>query len=325
MRHYDVQLIGGDGPPRGKIAEMKTGEGKTLVAPCRCYLNALSGKGVHVVTVNDYLAKRDAEWMGQALSASWAWRGRHPQRTAGHAAPQAYAGRHHLRHQQRVRLRLPARQHEVLARSACQRGHHYAHRRRGRLDPDRRGAHAAHHQRPDERSGRLYNRHRRVIPFLQQESDYLSTRRPRSSPSPTSGIDKVEARSRFRTSTTRAHGGAAPRHQSLKAHTSSSGRDYVVEGGKVIIVDEFTGRLMHGRRWSDGLHQAVEAKEKLKIEQESQTYATITFQNLFRMYDKLAGMTGTADTEADGVRRDLQPRHHGHPDQPPIARIDTTT
>ena len=223
--------------------------------------------------------------------------------------------RHHLRHQQRVRLRLPARQHEVRARGDGAARPPLRHRRRGRLDPDRRGAHAADHLRPGRGVDRqvLPDRPHHPAPghgrgdrrgARQEDAPPATTwstrRRSRRALDRRGGREGREAASASGTSTTRTNMEILHHvNQALRAHTLyKRDVDYVVKDGEVIIVDEFTGRLMPGRRWSDGLHQAVEAKEGVKIERENQTLATITFQNYFRMYKKLAGMTGTADTEA---------------------------
>ena len=302
QRHYDVQLMGGAALHFGWVAEMKTGEGKTLVSTLPVYLNGLTGKGVHVITVNDYLARRDSEWMGEVLG----WLGLSiglilPD--GGDAALQARAVRvrHHLRHQQRVRLRLPARQH------GHQRGQQGAarpqlrHRRRGRLDPRRRGPHPAHHLGPPRRRGQalLQVRQHRPGPHA-ATSTTTSTRRSASSPPPRRASSKVEAALGVENLYDAVPQNLVHQFQAaLKAkELYKRDKDYIIQDGEVKIVDEFTGRILEGRRWSEGLHQAVEAKEGVKIKEENQTLATITLQNYFRMYDKLAGMTGTAVTEA---------------------------
>ena len=313
MRPFDVQLMGGMVLHQGKIAEMKTGEGKTLVATLPVYLNALEGKGVHVVTVNDYLAKRDAEWMGERLPPPGPERRHHPARPAGRRAQAGLRLRHHLRHQQRARLRLPARQHEVRPRVDGPARPPLRDRRRGGLDPDRRGADAADHLGALRGVGRQVLPHRPHHPPLErgEESedkdgvkhttgDFLIDEKAHTATLTEEGVAKVEKLLDIENlydmdNMELLHGV----NQGLRAHhLYKRDVEYLIKDGQVVIVDEFTGRMMPGRRWSDGLHQAVEAKEGVKIERENQTLATITFQNYFRMYDKLAGMTGTADTEA---------------------------
>ena len=301
MRHFDVQLIGGIVLHHGKIAEMKTGEGKTLVATLPAYLNALTGKGVHIVTVNDYLARRDAEWMGPIYKMLGLTVGvivhdlDDAQRRAAYGADITFGtnnefGFDYLRDNMKYDLK-----------DCVQRGHHFARRRRSGLDPDRRSAHAADHFRP----GRGI--HRQVLPRRQDHpqadpGDRLHARR-KDAHRDAHRRGRVEMRAPAEpraTSTIPANMDMIHHvYQGLRAHTLyENDVDYVVKDGEVVIVDEFTGRQMPGRRWSDGLHQAVEAKEGVKIERENQTLATITFQNYFRMYTKLSGMTGTAETEA---------------------------
>jgi preprotein translocase subunit SecA len=315
MRHFDVQLIGGIVLHRGQIAEMKTGEGKTLVATLPVYLNALEGKGVHVVTVNDYLARRDAEWMGKLYKFLGLSVGiivhdlDDDERRRSYAADVTYGtnnefGFDYLRDNMKFDLA-----------DCVQRGHNYA-------IVDEVDSILIDEARtpliisgPSEESTDKYYKIDRIIPRLQRgeviesktagepptyTGDYTVDEKHRTVALTEEGVAKVERLlgienlydlSQFET--------LHHVNQALKAHTLfHRDKDYVVKDGEVIIVDEFTGRLMPGRRWSDGLHQAVEAKEKVKIERENQTLATITFQNYFRMYKKLAGMTGTADTEA---------------------------
>ena len=300
MRHYDVQLIGGIVLHEGKIAEMKTGEGKTLVATSAVYLNALTGGGVHLVTVNDYLARRDAEWMGpiyEYLGLSFGII-QHDMpdadRKAAYAADVTYGtnnefGFDFLRDNMKYSLQ-----------DCVQRSHKYA-------IVDEVDSILIDEARtpliisgPSEESTDKYYRIDRLIPRLVREEDYKIDEKARTVVLGESGIEKSET-------FLNVDNLYDPRHmelvhhiqQALKAHTLfTRDKDYVVREGQVIIVDEFTGRLMPGRRYSDGLHQALEAKEGVKIERENQTLATITFQNYFRMYDKLAGMTGTAETES---------------------------
>ncbi len=300
MRHYDVQIIGGTVLHEGKIAEMKTGEGKTLVATLPVYLNALKGEGVHLVTVNDYLARRDAEWMGPlyrflGLSVTMIQHDMPDQdRRDAYTADITYGtnnefGFDYLRDNMKF-----------SAQECVRRGHRYA-------IVDEVDSILVDEARtpliisgPSEESTDKYTRIDRLIPRLIREEDFKVDEKARSVVLQETGIEKAE---KF----LGVENVYDPRnmalvhhiHQALKAHALFKRNvDYMVKDGQVIIVDEFTGRLMPGRRYSEGLHQALEAKEGVKIERENQTLATITFQNYFRMYDKLAGMTGTAETEA---------------------------
>jgi preprotein translocase subunit SecA len=301
MRHFDVQLIGGIVLHEGKIAEMKTGEGKTLVATLPVYLNALTGKGVHVVTVNDYLAKRDARWMSPiyhflGMSVGIIVHGlTDEERQAAYNADITYGtnnefGFDYLRDNMKYDI-----SHYV------QREPHYA-------IVDEVDSILIDEARtpliisgPSEESTGKYYTIDKIIPKLQKETDFTIDEKARTAILTEEGILKVErllgVPNLYDPSNIELVHHVL---QALKAHSLfKRDVDYVVKDGEVIIVDEFTGRLMPGRRWSDGLHQAVEAKESVKIESENQTLATITFQNYFRMYQKLAGMTGTADTEAE--------------------------
>ena len=301
QRHYDVQLVGGMVLHQGKIAEMKTGEGKTLVATLPSFLNALSGKGVHVVTVNDYLARRDAEWMGAVhrslgLSVGCIVHGlSDAERRSAYAADITYGqnnefGFDYLRDNMKPSLEL-----------FTQRGHHYA-------IVDEVDSILIDEARtpliisgPVDDDPEKFRRVDRVIPkLIENPEHYTLDEKARSVLLTEDGVIAVEK-------LLGVDNLYAPDHMetlhvvqnALRAHVIYKlDVDYVVKDGQVVIVDEFTGRLMEGRRWSDGLHQAVEAKERVQVQNESQTYATITFQNYFRMYEKLAGMTGTADTEA---------------------------
>ncbi len=300
MRPFDVQVIGGIVLHQGRIAEMKTGEGKTLVATMPVYLNALTGKGVHVVTVNDYLASRDSEWMGKVyrflgLEVGCIVHGLDDaQRKQAYGADVTYGtnnefGFDYLRDNMKFRL------DDVVQREL-----NYA-------IVDEVDSILIDEARtpliisgPAEKSTELYYRINRIIPHLQEEIHYTREEKSRTVALTEEGVAKAE-------NLLGVDNLYDPRnidilhhvHQALKAHTLfKKDVDYIVKGSKVIIVDEFTGRLMPGRRYSEGLHQALEAKENVKIENENQTLATVTFQNYFRMYDKLAGMTGTADTEA---------------------------
>ncbi|MCL4402124.1 MAG: preprotein translocase subunit SecA [Acidobacteria bacterium] len=314
MRHFDVQLIGGIVLHRGRIAEMKTGEGKTLVATLPSYLNALEGKGVHVVTVNDYLARRDAEWMGKIYKFLGMTVGNivhdldDDERQQNYACDITYGtnnefGFDYLRDNMKFRLE-----------DCTQRGHHFA-------IVDEVDSILIDEARtpliisgPSEESTDKYYKVNQIIPRLVRgeviegkepgekymTGDFTVEEKHRTVALTEEGVAKVERLLKIPNLYDPAN--IEFNHhvqQALKAHVLFlRDRDYVVKDGEVIIVDEFTGRLMPGRRWSDGLHQAVEAKEGVKVERENQTLATITFQNYFRMYKKLAGMTGTAETEA---------------------------
>ena len=300
MRHFDVQLIGGAVLHEGKISEMKTGEGKTLVATLPAYLNALTGKGVHIVTVNDYLARRDAEWMGPIYRMLGLSVGvivhdlDDVQRRAAYAADITYGtnnefGFDYLRDNMKYDLA-----------QCVQRGHHFA-------IVDEVDSILIDEARtpliisgPAEESTDKYYRIDKIIPKLILDIDYTLDEKHRTATLTEEGVAKCEQLLNLGNLYDPTHMDIIHHvYQGLRAHTLfTKDVDYVVKDGEVVIVDEFTGRQMPGRRWSDGLHQAVEAKEGVKIERENQTLATITFQNYFRMYKKLAGMTGTAETEA---------------------------
>jgi preprotein translocase subunit SecA len=300
MRHFDVQLIGGIVLHEGKIAEMKTGEGKTLVATLPVYLNSLVGKGVHVVTVNDYLARRDAEWMGPLYHALGLSVGI-------------------IQHDMDDVARRQAYNADVTYGTNNEFGFDYLrdNMKFGRAEFVQRALHYAIVDEvdsilideartpliisgPAEESTDKYYQLDRIIPRLQKDADYTIDEKMRSVALTDEGIAKAERLLAVENLYDPTH--LETLHhlsQALKAHTLfRKDVDYVVKEGEVIIVDEFTGRLMPGRRYSEGLHQALEAKEHLKVANENQTLASITFQNYFRMYSKLAGMTGTADTEA---------------------------
>jgi preprotein translocase subunit SecA len=314
MRHFDVQLIGGMVLHEGTIAEMKTGEGKTLVATLPVYLNALSGRGVHVVTVNDYLAKRDSEWMGKLYSFLGLTVGvivhdlDDAERRAAYAADVTYGtnnefGFDYLRDNMKFDLR-----------DCVQRMHNFA------IVDEVDSILIDEARTPliisgaSEESTDKYYKVNRIIPKLEKgeeidtqpgepkimTGDFVVDEKHRNVTVSDQGWEKVEKLLGIGNI-------ADPENWALKHHVETAVKahalykkdvEYVVKDGEVLIVDEFTGRLMPGRRWSDGLHQAIEAKENVKIERENQTLATITFQNYFRMYKKLAGMTGTAETEA---------------------------
>jgi preprotein translocase subunit SecA len=322
MRHYDVQLIGGSVLHSGKIAEMKTGEGKTLVATLPAYLNALEGKGVHVVTVNDYLARRDSEWMGRIYRFLGMTVGviqhelNDQQRQVAYGADITYGtnnefGFDYLRDNMKFDLA-----------SMVQRGHHFA-------IVDEVDSILIDEARtpliisgPAEQSTDLYYEVDKIIPRLKKgevhqgqvktedrdrleaSGDYVVDEKHKTVTLTEPGIARAEQMLSHRME---AGGLYDPANMPLLHHLNQALRahvhyrrdvEYMIKDGQVVIVDEFTGRLMPGRRWSDGLHQAVEAKENVKIERENQTLATITFQNYFRKYKKLSGMTGTAETEA---------------------------
>jgi len=314
MRHFDVQLIGGIVLHQGKISEMKTGEGKTLVATLPVYLNALGGDGVHVVTVNDYLAKRDSEWMGKLYRFLGLSVGvivhelDDDERREAYAADVTYStnnefGFDYLRDNMKFDLK-----------ECVQRGHNF-----GIVDEvdsiliDEARTPLIISGASDESTDK-YDKANRVVPHLikgeeiekppgepkEYTGDYVIDEKHKNSTITDQGWEKVERLLGIDNI-------ADPENWAMKHHVETAVKahamyrrdvEYVVKEGEVIIVDEFTGRLMPGRRWSDGLHQAIEAKENVKIERETQTLATITFQNYFRMYKKLAGMTGTAETEA---------------------------
>jgi preprotein translocase subunit SecA len=317
MRHFDVQLVGGMVLDSGRIAEMRTGEGKTLVATLAAYLNALPGKGVHVVTVNDYLAGRDAEWMGRiyrflGLSVGVIRAGQSPaEKRAAYGADITYGtnnefGFDYLRDNMAF---TPA--------DRVQRGLHYA-------IVDEVDSILIDEARtpliisgPTDDDPELYRKINALIPRLKQgeagtddqpdTGDYVVDEKGRNVHLTEQGHERVEALMQSAGLLDRDASLYDASNLILMHHLNAGLRahalykkdvEYIVRDGQVIIVDEFTGRIMPGRRWSDGLHQAIEAKEGVRIQQENQTLASITFQNYFRLYGKLAGMTGTADTEA---------------------------
>src|SRR5438270_5264811 len=306
MRHYDVQLIGGVVLHQGKISEMKTGEGKTLVATLPVYLNALTGKGVHVVTVNDYLAKRDAEWMGEiykflGLTVGVIVHGLDDeQRKQAYDCDVSYGtnkelGFDYLRDNMKYRME-----------DMVQRGHIYA--IVDEVDSiliDEARTPLIISGRLDDRSD-FYNTMDTFIPKL-DKADYEVDEKQRTVSMTEAGMEKMEralrAAGQVKSDSLYDVENVSVVHhvnQALRAHKLfQRDKDYIVRNGEVVIIDEFTGRMMPGRRYSEGLHQALEGKERQPIQPENQTLASITFQNYFRMYEKLAGMTGTAMTEAD--------------------------
>lgn len=342
MRHFDVQLLGGMVLNDGKIAEMKTGEGKTLVATLPTYLNALAGKGVHVITVNDYLASRDAAWMGKlyqflGLTVSCIVHGLNDkERQVAYGSDITYGtnnefGFDYLRDNMKFDLA-----------DYAQRPLHYA-------IVDEVDSILIDEARtpliisgPSESSSNLYYRVDVIIPRLKKgetsetrdgaigqsvkhyTGDYTVDEKAKSAMLTEEGVRKAEKLLAVDNLYDPVNIELLHHvNQALKAHSLfKRDVDYVVKDGEVMIVDEFTGRLMEGRRWSDGLHQAIEAKEGVKIESENQTLATITFQNYFRMYEKLAGMTGTADTEAKEFAQIYNLEVVVVPTNRPMSRVD---
>jgi preprotein translocase subunit SecA len=324
QRHFDAQLIGGMVLHEGKIAEMKTGEGKTLAATLPVYLNALAGRGVHVVTVNDYLASRDARWMGEiyqflGLSVGCILHGLDDrERQEAYGADVTYGtnnefGFDYLRDNMKFDLG-----------EMVQRDFYYA-------IVDEVDSILIDEARtpliisgPAEKSTRLYQDVDRIIPRLKRDEDFTVDEKSRTAALTDEGVVHCEKMLGVENL-------YDPRNMELLHHTQQALKahslfkldvDYIVKDGEVLIVDEFTGRLMPGRRYSEGLHQALEAKEKLKVRSENQTLATITFQNYFRMYDKLSGMTGTADTEAEEFNKIYKLEVMVVPTHRPMVRID---
>ncbi|HKQ63745.1 MAG TPA: preprotein translocase subunit SecA, partial [Methylomirabilota bacterium] len=360
MRHFDVQLIGGMVLHDGTIAEMATGEGKTLVATLPAYLNALTGRGVHIVTVNDYLAKRDAQWMGPIYHALGLTVG-----VIQHEASFLYDPKFVTSDIRLTSLRPCTRPEAYRAditygtnnefgfdylrdnmkfdiASYVQRGHHFA-------VVDEVDSILIDEARtpliisgPAEESTDKYYRINSIIPKLnpgarisgdrkaeeraelEKTGDYIVDEKAKTVTLTEMGMAHVEKLLGVQNLWEPSNMDILHHvNQGLRAHTLfQRDVDYVVNEGQVVIVDEFTGRLMPGRRWSDGLHQAVEAKEKVKIERENQTLATITFQNYFRMYKKLAGMTGTAETEAAEFDKIYKLEVLAVPTNRPLIRVE---
>lgn len=324
MRHFDCQLIGGIILHQGKIAEMKTGEGKTLVATLPAYLNSLNGKGVHIITVNDYLAKRDSEWMGQiyrflGLSCGTIVHDLNDkERQAAYGCDITYGtnnefGFDYLR--DNMKFHKESLVQGDLSFAIVDEVDSIL------IDEARTPLIISG---PAEKSTSLYYQVNSIIPSFSKDVDYTIDEKARSAVLTEAGVAKAEKKLQVTNL-------FDPKHiellhhtnQALKAHTLfKRDVDYIVKNGEVIIVDEFTGRLMPGRRYSDGLHQALEAKENVKIENENQTLATITFQNYFRMYDKLSGMTGTADTEAAEFKKIYNLDVVVIPTNQPMIRVD---
>ncbi len=324
MRHFDVQLIGGMVMHEGNIAEMKTGEGKTLVATLPSYLNALTGKGVHIVTVNDYLAKRDSEWMGQVhkflgLTVGTLVHGLDfSQRKAAYSADITYGTNNEFGF-------------DYLRDNMVFHPDHMVQRDLNFAIVDEVDSILIDEARtpliisgPGDKPKDLYKKVAVVIPRLKNEEDYTVDEKAKTVSLTEQGVDKVEdmlgVENLFDDNNIELSHHV---NQALRAHTlMKRDVDYVVKDGQIIIVDEFTGRLMFGRRYSEGLHQAIEAKEGVTIEKESQTLATVTFQNYFRMYSKLAGMTGTALTEEEEFRKIYKLDVYVIPTNKPMIRKD---
>lgn len=324
QRHYDVQLVGGITLHQGKIAEMRTGEGKTLVATLATYLNALSGKGVHVVTVNDYLASRDAEWMGTVynwlgLNVGTIVHGKNDkQRQQAYGSDITYGtnnefGFDYLRDNMKFRIE------------------DYAQRDLNFCIVDEVDSILIDEARtpliisgPTDDSSDKYKTVNAIVPKLDPAAHFNIEEKSKTATLTDEGIARVEELLQVGnlydpTNIDTLH----HVQQAVRAHTLfKKDVDYLIQNGKVVIVDEFTGRAMEGRRWSDGLHQAIEAKENVHIENENQTLASITFQNYFRMYNKLAGMTGTADTEAAEFKSIYNLDVMVIPTHRPVQRID---
>ncbi len=363
QRHYDVQLIGGVVLHRGMIAEMKTGEGKTLTATTAVYLNALSGKGVHVVTVNDYLARRDADWMGRLYQwlglsvgciqnqlVSYAYDPDYRQKLEAEAAKAAANGQEDTKLSFKVDMdnlrpvsRREAYQADILYGTNNEFGFDYL---RDNMVTSfarkvQRGLHYAIVDEVDsilideartpliisgeaEAATDQYYRFAQLVEKLVENEDYNVDEKMRVTTLTAAGIAKME--NWLGVANIYESGGVATVHhieQALKAFALFKiDRDYVVKDGEVVIVDEFTGRMMPGRRYSEGLHQAIEAKERIEIRRESRTLATITFQNLFRLYKKLGGMTGTAETEKEEFYKIYKLDVVAIPTHRPITRKD---
>lgn len=324
MRHYDVQMMGGIVLNEGRIAEMKTGEGKTLVATAPVYLNALTGKGVHVITVNDYLAKRDMEWMSKLynfldLSTGVIVHGlNNVQRRAAYNADITYGTNNEFGFDY-LRDNMVIYKHEMVQRPL---NYAIVDEVDSILVDEARTPLIISGQ--GDKSTSLYTQADTFIKTLHEEDDYIVNEKENASTLTEIGLQKAERFFGVESMTDIAN--MEIYHnigQALRANTLMRlDVDYVVRDGEIVIVDEFTGRLMFGRRYSAGLHQAIEAKEGLKIQRESKTLATITFQNYFRMYQKLSGMTGTAKTEEEEFRSIYNMDVVQIPTNRPIVRQD---
>jgi len=323
LRHFDVQLIGGVVLHEGNVAEMKTGEGKTLVATLPAYLNALTGEGVHIVTVNDYLARRDAEWMGPiyrllGITVGVVVHGLDSaQRREAYACDVVYGTNNEFGFDY-LRDNMALGREEVVQRAL-----HYA-------IVDEVDSILIDEARtpliisgPGPKPSDLYYRFARVVTRLREGEDYQVDEKAHTVVPTEQGVAKAEKLAGVKNLYAEGTDISHYLVNALKAHAlMKRDRDYVVKDGQVIIVDEFTGRLMFGRRYSEGLHQAIEAKEGLRIQRENQTIATITLQNYFRMYRKLAGMTGTAATEAEEFRKIYNMDVMVIPTHKPMVRAD---
>jgi preprotein translocase subunit SecA len=360
MRHFDVQLIGGVVLHEGKIAEMRTGEGKTLVAPLAAILNAIAGKGVHIVTVNDYLARRDPQWMGPVyhflgLSVGMIM----GQQSDGGPASYVFEPGYPTNDERLINLRPVSRREAYAAdvtygtnnefgfdylrdnmvtdlESRVQRDRYFAivDEVDNILIDEARTPLIISGQ--AEESADLYYTMARLVPRLRErpadweegdedEGDYFIDLKDKAVSPTEAGVEKIEKLLNVDNLYDSDPRFARHFEQALRAHALyKRDRDYIVKDGEIVIVDEFTGRQMPGRRWSEGLHQAIEAKEGLRVQRESVTMATITFQNYFRLYDKLAGMTGTAMTEAEEFHKIYQLEVVGVPTHRPMVREDDT-
>ena len=343
QRHYDVQIVGGIVLHQGKIAEMKTGEGKTLVATLPAYLNSLTGDGVHVVTVNDYLARRDAHWMGAVYAKLGVTVGALQNQSALIYDPEFTDGDRGFEHMK------PASRHQAYSADITYGTNNefgFDYLRDNMLDEESKRVQLGRVfaivdevdnilideartpliiSGPADMSARDYVRYSRVAPSLQPETDFTVDEKHRSVALTQDGISKLERQLNVKNLYgTENFGTVHHIENALKAQIIfQRDREYVVQDGEVVIVDEFTGRLMQGRRYSDGLHQAIEAKESVRIQPESITYATITLQNYFRIYRKLAGMTGTAATEAEEFDKIYKLDVVSIPTNMPMIRDDT--
>src|SRR5215213_6054773 len=360
MRHFDVQLIGGVVLHQGKISEMRTGEGKTLVAPLAAILNAIAGKGVHVVTVNDYLARRDPQWMGPIFHFLGVSVGMIlGQQSDGGSASYVFEPGYPTNDERLINLR-PVTRREAYAADVTygtnnEFGFDYL-RDNMVTELDARVQRERYFAIVDEvdnilideartpliisgqaeESGDLYFTFAGLMPRLRErpedwvegdedEGDYFIDLKDRAVSPTEAGVDKIEKLLGVENLYDADPRYARHFEQALRAHALyKRDRDYIVKDGEIVIVDEFTGRQMPGRRWSEGLHQAIEAKEGLRVQRESVTLATITFQNYFRIYDKLAGMTGTAMTEAEELHKIYQLEVVAIPTHRPMIREDST-
>ena len=333
QRHFDVQIVGGIAIHNRCIAELETGEGKTLVATMPAFLNALPGKGVHVVTVNDYLARRDAEWMAPIYQMLGLTVGCIQTGQTDAGSPRRLCLRHHLRHSQGVRLRLPARRAQAaparrgrasqdvraglsgpgrprrVGEKPVQRTHHFAIVDEADsilIDEARTPLIIGANNQPTQEEAAAYYGADQLAATLVRVKDYKYDPLERKAELTAAGRRKVQAvagqlRRSSRSPSTASTSTSSARSAAQIAYLRD--RDYVVVNGEIVIVDEFTGRMMPGRQWQDGLHQAIQAKEKLEITLETITAARVTVQDFFHRYKKLAGMTGTASSDAAELRR----------------------